>query len=66
MALNYKIRLHEMRERAGLTLRQLSAETGISASELNDIERGKKDPRLSTVVILAKYFRVKLSDFINF
>lgn len=55
-----------MRERAGLTLRQLSAETGISASELNDIERGKKDPRLSTVVILAKYFRVKLSDFINF
>lgn len=62
----YEIRLHEIREKADLTLRQLAAATGISSSELNDIERGLKDPRLSTVVIIAKYFGIELSDFIKF
>lgn len=64
--MNYEIKLYELREKADMTLRELSKATGISSSELNDIEHGKKDPRLSTVVILAKYFSINLSDFIKF
>lgn len=62
----YVLNLYWMRERCDLTLRQLSAATGISRSELSDIERGKKDPRLSTIVILAKFFKCDLSELINF
>jgi transcriptional regulator with XRE-family HTH domain len=64
--MDYELKLYEMREKAGMTLKQLETATGISDSELSDIERGKKDPRLSTVVILAKFYHCNLSELIIF
>ncbi len=62
----YKILLKQQREKAGITLRYLSAATNISISALSSIERGDSDPRVSTVVELAKFFRCNLSDIIKF
>lgn len=62
----YEILLKQYREEAGITLRQLSAATGISISTLSTIERNESDPRMSTVVELAKFFDCNLSDFIKF
>lgn len=62
----YEIKLKDMRIKYGFTLRRLEEMTGISKSELNSIELGKKDPRISTIVILSKFFGCSLSDLIKF
>lgn len=43
----------------------LSAENGISISILSTIERGMKDPQLTTVFKLAEALNVEPSEFIN-
>jgi ribosome-binding protein aMBF1 (putative translation factor) len=42
-----------LRKRRGLTLRQLSARTGVQQSEISRIEGGRANPTLSTVAVLA-------------
>ena len=66
ICLIYEIKLKDMRLRSKLTLRSLAALTGISKSELNSIEVGDKVPRVSTIVILSKFFDCDLSDLIKF
>lgn len=41
--------LANARESAGVSLRELSRRTGINAWQLAAIERGERDPQLSTV-----------------
>ncbi len=62
----YEILLKQQREKAGITLRQLSTATKISISTLSAIERQTSDPRISTIVELAKFFGCNLSDIIKF
>lgn len=49
-------RLRELRDGRGLTLRELSAETGLSATLLSQIERGVTEPSLKSLRMLAKAF----------
>ena len=46
--------IKKAREAKGITLRQLSELTGIDNANLSNIERGKIDPRLSTVKTICK------------
>lgn len=62
----YTILLNELRNKKGVTFRKLAADTMLSKSELVEISTGQRDPRLSTVVILAKYFGCGLDDLIKF
>ena len=41
------MRIRHFRTRAGLTLDQLAAAAGCSASQLSLVETGKREPRLS-------------------
>jgi len=48
--------LRSLRARRGLTLRELAAETGLSATMLSQVERGVTEPSLSTLRRLAGAF----------
>lgn len=52
----------QARTRKNLTLKQLSAMTGLSKTTLNDIENGKVSPTLCELELIAKALEVKMSD----
>ena len=49
-------RLRQLRNERGVSLRSLSAETGLSATLLSQIERGVTEPSLRTLRLLADSF----------
>jgi transcriptional regulator with XRE-family HTH domain len=52
-------RLAELRERRALTLRELSAMSGVAADTINQIELGHRKPRPSTLRKLAKALNIE-------
>ena len=44
---------------------ELSSEIGISEEELSLLERGKTDPKLSTIQLIASYMGVTVSDLLR-
>jgi transcriptional regulator with XRE-family HTH domain len=46
--------LRAARRASGLTLRELSAQSAVSPGALCQYERGQREPRISTVVALAR------------
>jgi repressor LexA len=52
-------RLAELREMRALTLRELSAMSGVAADTINQIELGHRKPRPSTLRKLAKALNVE-------
>ncbi len=56
-------RLRSARERVGLTLKQVEAETGIGQSSLSEYETGKRSPRLVQLQALADLYRRSLGYF---
>ena len=63
MSLGTKLR--ESRRKRGLTLQSLAAETGISASMLSMVERGRASPSIGSLVALASALNVHLSDLFD-
>jgi transcriptional regulator with XRE-family HTH domain len=53
--------IKERRERMGLTLRDLSAKSGISSSMISDVERAAKSPTIATVSALAEALGIPVS-----
>ena len=56
--MDFKNNLTYYRERAGLTQGELADKIGISQAAINQLEKGKTNPRPITVKALAKLFRV--------
>ena len=56
-------RLAELRERRGLTLRELSKTSGVSPDAINQIELGHRKARPSTLRKLARALEVDIKDF---
>jgi transcriptional regulator with XRE-family HTH domain len=56
-------RLAELRERRGLTLRELSKMSGVSPDTINQIELGHRKARPSTLRKLARALEVDIKDF---
>jgi transcriptional regulator with XRE-family HTH domain len=59
-----RLRLRECRERRLWTQRELAAKAGISAWQVNRIERGVHRPRLSTIRRLAEALDVAPDDLV--
>jgi transcriptional regulator with XRE-family HTH domain len=55
-------RVRSLREARGMSLRQLGASSGLSASFLSGIERGASSPSISSLASLAEALGVTLSD----
>ena len=68
MSLNIQVgnRITQLRQERGLTLEKLAYGSGISKGGLSEIERGLKEPRLSTLVKLCETLDISLKDFFNF
>lgn len=58
-------RLRELRERAGLSLRELAKSAQISAPFLSDIELGRRYPKDETLAILAKHLSTSMDGLKN-
>jgi len=57
-------RLREAREQAGLSLKDLAAQTGISASRLADYEKGERVIPAVDLELIAEALNVPLRDFL--
>jgi transcriptional regulator with XRE-family HTH domain len=53
------------REALGLTLEQLAERAGLSPNYVGTIENGRRDPSLSTVLALAKGFRIPPGELLG-
>jgi transcriptional regulator with XRE-family HTH domain len=59
-----RIRLREVREAKGMSLRTLAEKAGVNWSAIHRIEKGK-DPLVSTLEKLAKALGVKIRTLID-
>jgi transcriptional regulator with XRE-family HTH domain len=58
--LDFGLAVEAERERQCLTVRALAAKGGMHASEISRVERGLRDPRLSTMLRIARALDVPL------
>jgi transcriptional regulator with XRE-family HTH domain len=58
------LRLREIRERKGVTLRALKKMSGVAVSTLARFEAGQGDPQLSTLRKIAKALNVTVAKLI--
>ncbi len=59
-------RIRTLREMRGLTMEKLAYESGISKGGLSEIERGMKEPRISTLVKICETLEISMKDFFDF
>lgn len=57
--------LRRLRESAGLTQMELSLRCGMDMAEISRLERGLRDPRLSTIVRLATGLQLDAADLVR-
>ena len=58
-------RLRRVREKRGLTLTQVAAQTGLSKSTLSRLETGQRRPSLELLLPLAQVYRVPIDDLVG-
>ncbi len=61
-----KNRVRELRERAGLTQKELGEAVGVSRQAINAIETGKFDPSLWLAYDLARHFGTRIEELFDF
>lgn len=59
------MRLREMRESRGYTQMQLAMNASLDRSFLSDLERGVKEPTLTTLNMIATAFNMTLSELLD-
>lgn len=57
-----KILLKQVRLEKGMTLETLAQLSGISKGHLSKIERQERDPKISTLVLIADALKVNVND----
>jgi len=58
-------RVYEIRRIKNMTLRDLSIKSGISRTEINNIENNLKDPTIRTLCLLSLALDVSLQDLFS-
>lgn len=58
-------RLKAAREAAGLSLRELAAESGVDHSNIAQIEKAERDPQLSTIIVLAEALKINPASLLD-
>ena len=59
-------RISEVRNLNGITLTELSVDTGLDSAFISRVENGIKRPSLATLLQLAEYFNITLDDLIPY
>src|SRR5512146_556343 len=63
LSVDVGVRLHELREAQGISMRALATRSGLSANALSMIERGRTSPSVSTLYKLADALGVPVTEF---
>jgi transcriptional regulator with XRE-family HTH domain len=63
LSVDVGLRLHELREAQGISMRALATRSGLSANALSMIERGRTSPSVSTLYKLADALGVPVTEF---
>lgn len=58
-------RISKERQRRGITLEKLAYEMGMSKGNLSNIEKGKRDPRFTTLRAIAIGLKTSLSQLLK-
>jgi len=61
----FGLKVKQLRQEQGLSFSELSTETGMSLSYLNEIEKGKKFPKLDKIKMLAKALHADYSELVS-
>jgi len=61
----FGLKVRQLRMEKGFSFAQLSKETGLSASYLNEIEKGKKYPKIEKINILSEALEVSFDDLVS-
>ena len=61
----FGMKLRSFRQEKGFGLKQLAALTGLSASYINEIEKGKKYPKAEKIMMLAEGLGVEYDDLVS-
>lgn len=61
----FGLRVKHAREFLGITIAELSKRSGITQAAISQIENGKREPMLSSVLALSKGLGMKLSRLIG-
>ena len=59
-------RVKDLREKSGLTQKELGEKVGVSRQAINAIETGKFDPSIWLAYDLAKFFDSKIEELFDF
>lgn len=65
LRLVFGIKLRGLRLDRGLSLKELAGKTGLSASYLNEIEKGKKYPKSEKILLIAQALNEKYEDLVS-
>ena len=57
--------IHVERAKKGITQQELAEGVGTSRQTIHLLESGKTDPKISLMVRIAHYFKLKVSDIIE-
>ncbi len=60
-----KMKLREIRKKAGLTMKELGLRVGCSESAISQYETGKRQPDYETLLKLSDYFGVSVDDLLG-
>jgi transcriptional regulator with XRE-family HTH domain len=58
-------RLREVRTEHGLTQEDVGRRTGLHATAIGRMERGKREPRLMSILVLARGLKVAPGELLN-
>ena len=62
---DFSLRLAKLRERMGVSARDMSLSIGQSENYINIIENGKSLPSLHGLVLICEYFGITLKEFFD-
>ncbi len=58
--------IREVRERQGMSQEQLALEAGVPYSSVNEIEAGKTNPTIASLMALAEALDIPLRELVDF
>lgn len=61
----FGVRLRRLRQQRGWTQTELAVHLGMDRSFLSDLERGRREPCLRTLEVIAQGFEVTLSQLLS-
>ncbi len=65
MNFEVKYNIKTLRKKKGMTLRELEKNSGVSKSELSDIERNETDAKLTTLIMISLALKVNITDLFD-